>query len=84
MENDAIEALECLKSWQRDGLITASMDDIKVIHEGILNALCEEDLEYLAIAHEIQLPSPTLLPSISRCSSMVSRLSSLTPPAQVP
>jgi hypothetical protein len=43
MEDDAIEALECLKSWQRDGLIAASREDIKVI-EDMLNALCEEDL----------------------------------------
>jgi hypothetical protein len=43
MEDDAIEALECLNSWQRDGFIAASREDIKVI-EGMLNALCEEDL----------------------------------------
>jgi hypothetical protein len=43
MEDDAIEALECLKSWQRDGLIAASREDIKAI-EDMLNALCEEDL----------------------------------------
>jgi hypothetical protein len=43
MGDDAIEALECLKSWQRDGLIAASREDIKVI-EDMFNALCEEDL----------------------------------------
>jgi hypothetical protein len=43
MEDDAIEALECLKSWQQDGLIAASREDIKVIDD-MLNALCEEDL----------------------------------------
>jgi len=43
MGDDAIEALECLKSWQRDGLIAATKQDIKVI-EDMLNALCEEDL----------------------------------------
>ena len=43
MEDDAIEALECLTSWQRDGLIAASREDIKAI-EDMLNALCEEDL----------------------------------------
>jgi len=43
MGDDAIEALECLKSWQRDGLVAATKKDIKVI-EDMLNALCEEDL----------------------------------------
>jgi hypothetical protein len=43
MGDDAIEALECLKSWQRDGLIAATKQDIKVI-EDMWNALCEEDL----------------------------------------
>ena len=43
MGDDAIAALECLKSWQRDGLIAATKQDIKVI-EDMLNALCEEDL----------------------------------------
>jgi hypothetical protein len=43
MGDDAIEALECLKSWQRDGLIAATKQDIRVI-EDMLNALCEEDL----------------------------------------
>ena len=43
MEDDAIEALDCLKSLQRDGLMAASREDIKVI-EDMLNALSEEDL----------------------------------------
>ena len=43
MGDDAIEALECLKSWQRDGLIATKKQDIRVI-EDMLNALCEEDL----------------------------------------
>jgi len=43
MGDDAIEALECFKSWQRDGLIAATKQDIKVI-EDMLNALCKEDL----------------------------------------
>jgi hypothetical protein len=43
MEDNTIETLECLKSWQRDGLIAASRKDNKVI-EDMLNALCEEDL----------------------------------------
>jgi hypothetical protein len=44
MGDDAVEALECLKSWQRDGLIAASRLDIKAM-EDMLNALCQEDLE---------------------------------------
>jgi hypothetical protein len=44
MGDGAIEALECLKSWQRDGLIAASRDDIKVI-EGLPNAVYQGDLE---------------------------------------
>jgi hypothetical protein len=43
MEGDAVEALECLKSWQRVGLIATSREGIKVI-EDMLKALCEEDL----------------------------------------
>jgi hypothetical protein len=43
MGDDAVEAVECLKSWQRDGLIAATRDEIKAI-EVMLNALCEEDL----------------------------------------
>jgi hypothetical protein len=44
MRDDAVEALECLKSWQRDGLIAASRLDIKAM-EDMLNTLCQEDLE---------------------------------------
>jgi hypothetical protein len=44
MGDDAVEALECLKSWQRDGLIAASRLDIKAL-EDMLYALCQEDLE---------------------------------------
>ena len=44
MGDDAVEALECLKSWQRDGLIAASRLDIKAMEE-MLHALCQEDLE---------------------------------------
>jgi len=43
MDDDAIEALDCLKSWQRGGLIAAMKQDIKVI-EDMLNTLCKEDL----------------------------------------
>jgi len=47
MDGDTIEALECLKSRQRDYIsIAASRDDIKAI-EDMLNALCEQDLEYI-------------------------------------
>jgi hypothetical protein len=38
--DDVINALECLKSWQRDGLIAASCDDMSM-----LDALCEDGLE---------------------------------------
>jgi len=37
------EALECLKSRQRDELIAASKEVIKAIEE-MPNTLCEEDL----------------------------------------
>ena len=40
---DDVEAGECLKSWQRDGLIAATRDDIRAVEE-MLNALCEEDI----------------------------------------
>jgi hypothetical protein len=46
MEDDAVEAVECLKGWQRDGMIAATMDDIGAVEE-IRNALCEEDLVYV-------------------------------------
>jgi hypothetical protein len=42
--DDVINALECLKSWQRDGLIAASCDDIREL-ESMLDALCEDGLE---------------------------------------
>ena len=44
MGDDALEALECLKSWQRDGLVAATREDIKEMEE-MLAALCEEDLQ---------------------------------------
>jgi len=43
MGDDAVEAVKCLKSWQRDGLIAATRDDIRAVEE-MLNALCEEDI----------------------------------------
>jgi len=44
MGDDAVEALECLKSWQRDGLIAASRQDVKAM-EDMPHALCQEDPE---------------------------------------
>jgi hypothetical protein len=44
MGDDALEALECLKSWQRDGLIAVTRKDINAVEE-MLHALCEEDLQ---------------------------------------
>ena len=44
MGDDALEALECLRSWQRDGLIAGTREDIKAAEE-MLRALCEEDLQ---------------------------------------
>jgi hypothetical protein len=44
MGDDALEALECLKSWQRDGLIAGTWKDLKAVEE-MLHALCEEDLQ---------------------------------------
>jgi len=44
MGDNAVEVLECLKSWQRDGLIAASRQDVKAM-EDMLLALCQEDLE---------------------------------------
>jgi hypothetical protein len=41
--DDAINALECLKSWQRDGVIPATKEDIKEMEE-MLCALCEVEL----------------------------------------
>ena len=44
MGDDSLEALECLKSWQRDGLVAATREDIKAMDE-MLAALCEVDLQ---------------------------------------
>jgi hypothetical protein len=44
MEDDAIEALEGLKSGSRHGLIAVSRDDTKVIDD-MRNALCQVDIE---------------------------------------
>ena len=44
MGDDALEALECLRSWQRDGLIAGTREDIKAVEE-MLHALYEEDLQ---------------------------------------
>ena len=43
MGDDMLEAVKCLKSWQRDGMIAAMKEDVKAI-EQMLAALCEEDL----------------------------------------
>jgi len=42
MGDDVLEAVECLKSWQRDGMITATKEDVKTIEQMLV--LCEEDL----------------------------------------
>jgi hypothetical protein len=42
--DDAINALECLKSWQRDGLITESHAEIREL-EAMLKALCSQQLD---------------------------------------
>jgi hypothetical protein len=42
--DDAINALECLKSWQRDGLISASHAEIREL-EAMLKALCNQQLD---------------------------------------
>jgi hypothetical protein len=44
MGDDALEALECLKSWQRDRLIAVTRKGIKAVEE-MLHALYEEDLQ---------------------------------------
>ena len=44
MGDDALEALECLQNWQRDGLIAGTREGIKAVGE-MLHALCEEDLQ---------------------------------------
>ena len=38
MGDDALEALVCLQSWQRDGLIAGTQEDIKAVGE-MLHAL---------------------------------------------
>jgi len=43
MGEDVHEALECLRSWQRDEMIAARKEDSKAI-EQMLDALCEENL----------------------------------------
>jgi hypothetical protein len=40
--DDAINALECLKSWHRDGLISASREDIRQL-DVMLLALCDTE-----------------------------------------
>jgi hypothetical protein len=45
MGDDVFEAVECLKSRQRDGMIAATKEDVKAI-EPMLDALCEEDLVF--------------------------------------
>ena len=42
--DEAINALECLKSWQRDGLISAHHEEIRQL-ETTLDALCEAEME---------------------------------------
>jgi len=42
MGDDVLEAVECLKSWQRDGMIAATKEDVKTIEQMLV--LCEEDL----------------------------------------
>ena len=44
MGDDALEALECLRSWQRDGLIAGTPEDTKAVEE-TTHALCGEDLQ---------------------------------------
>jgi hypothetical protein len=41
--DNVLEAVECLRNWQRDGMIAATKEDVKII-EQMLAALCEEDL----------------------------------------
>jgi hypothetical protein len=40
--DDAINALECLKSWNRDGLISGSREDIRQL-DAMHLALCEAE-----------------------------------------
>jgi hypothetical protein len=41
--NTTVNALECLKSWQRDGIISASHAEITEVEE-MLSALCVQQL----------------------------------------
>jgi hypothetical protein len=38
-----LSRLECFKSWQRDGTIAGTKEDVEAI-EQMLDSLCEEDL----------------------------------------
>jgi len=42
--DEAINALECLKSWQRDGLISAHHEGVQQL-ENTLDALCGAEME---------------------------------------
>ena len=42
--DEAINALECLKSWHRDGLISAHHEEIQQL-ENTLDALCQAEME---------------------------------------
>jgi hypothetical protein len=42
--DDAMNALECLTSWQIDGLISASHAEIREL-EGMLKAQCSQQLD---------------------------------------
>ena len=44
MGDNALEVLECLQGWQRDGLIAGTRGDIGAVEEA-LHAFCEEDLQ---------------------------------------
>jgi hypothetical protein len=43
--DEAINALECLKSWHRDGLISAHHEEIQQL-ENTLDALCQAEMEW--------------------------------------
>jgi len=43
MGDDLLEAVECLKSWQRDWMVAGTKEDAKTIRQ-ILAALGEENL----------------------------------------
>jgi len=44
LDNEAINALWCLKSWYRDGLISAHHEEIQQL-ENTLDALCQAEME---------------------------------------